>query len=152
MRLVLPAAGCVGLPPADQIELVPPARIREMVIEDRLVRRRGRQPYGQDERAVGKTGEHDREGTVVAPPRVTADRAQSARLHEVAGAIAVRGAVARERAAQPEGLPFVRDGMRAGPARQPREVVPAADARHAVALAARVGEQVTLGRRPYSLW
>ena len=99
MRLVAPTTHGVGIAPANQIDFVPSARIREVVIEDRLVRRRGRQSHGHYERALGKAREHDRQGAVVAPPRIAIDRAQVPRLDEVAGAIGVRGAVTRERSA-----------------------------------------------------
>ena len=83
--------------PAHEVDLVPPTRIGEVMIEDRLVRGCGGQPHGQDQRATWQAAEHDGERPCVAPPRVAVHGAQVARLHEVFVTIAVRGAVAIER-------------------------------------------------------
>jgi hypothetical protein len=138
----------VRVRPADQIDLVPLRWIGEVVVEDRLVRRRSRQPHRHRERAAGQAREHQRERPFVAPPRDARHRPQPARLREVTVAISMRRAVTLQRAVEAKGLPLAIRGVRSSAPRKPGEVVPPRDVQQALAATACITKQVPLGCRP----
>ncbi|WP_432973242.1 hypothetical protein [Dactylosporangium sp. CA-233914] len=157
VRLVAPPTQCARVAIPDQVDLVPAARVGEVVLEYRPAARTLREADRQRQVPGAGAGQHDGEGAVVVPPRPHrlsagggGDGGHPPWLPQPPGPVEHR-VMPHQGPGQTERLPLPRPGMRTRPPRNTPERPPATDLRPAVPAPGRVGEQVPVHGLPHTV-